>query len=572
MRSIPERKIPCWALAWALTCVLCGCPALPDGPRYRGAGAQLPRAGGTLMLSDEARVRTLDPQLATDSISGSLTGMLFDGLYTYDHAMQLLPRIASALPEVSSDGLVFTVPLRSDVRFHHGRFLRAHDVVFSIERLLAKDSGSAAASLYAAIAGFDEYRAGKVAHLRGLGAPDAQHVRIELTRPDQSFLHLLAMPAMSPVPEDVARALGSEFGRKPVGTGPFKLTTWDPGVRIVLEKNARYFRSGLPHLDQVVWEEAVSADAALLRFRNGELDIVTRMPPADRAELLRAPKWKPYVVRSPQVDVWALFMNCELPPFDNVHVRRAVAFAIDRERWARARNGSLAPTGQMVPPSLPGYDKDLPNVQRFDPAKAREELALAGFPRGLPGTVPMWVSDQPKSRIYGALAQSDLDNVGIHVELKAVSFPVYLASTTRRGVVPLFAGGWVMDYPDAANFLNLLHSRGISDESSANKAFYANPALDRLLDRALVERDAARRVALYREANDLVAHDAPWAFFANSAVSHAFQPYVREYRPHPTYWLYVNDVWLDLPRTRVAGRARRSTSALALLSPLEVLR
>jgi peptide/nickel transport system substrate-binding protein len=571
MRSTRKRKIARLALALAAL-LLSGCPALPDGPRYRGAGAREPRDGGTLMLSDEARVRTLDPQLATDSISGSLTGMLFDGLYTYDHAMTLRPRIASALPEVSPDGLVFTVPLREDVRFHHGRLLRAHDVVFSIERLLAPDSGSAAASLYSAISGYDEYRAGKATHLRGVSAPDALHVRIELTRPDQSFMHMLAMPAMSPVPADVARELGSEFGRRPVGTGPFKLASWDPGVRIVVEKNPRYFRAGVPHLERVVWEEAVSADAALLRFRNGELDIVTRMPPADRAELLHAPKWKPYVRRSPQVDVWALFMNCELPPFDNVHVRRAVAFALDRERWARARNGSLAPTGQMVPPSLPGYDPNLPNVQRFDPAKAREELALAGYPRGLPGTVPMWVSDQPKSRIYGALAQSDLANVGIHVELKAVSFPVYLSSTTRRGVVPLFAGGWVMDYPDAANFLGLLHSRGIAAESSNNKAFYANPALDRLLDQANVERDPARRIALYREANDLVAHDAPWAFFANSAVSHAFQPYVRDYRPHPAYWLLVNEVWLDLPRARVARHSRRAPSALALLSPLEVLR
>jgi peptide/nickel transport system substrate-binding protein len=572
MRSIPKRKIaPCWIVALLSLAVL-GCPALPDGPRYQGAGLTKPRAGGTLMLSDEARVRTLDPALATDSISGALTGMLFDGLYTYDHAMKLLPSIASALPTVSDDGLVFTVPLRSDVRFHHGRLLTAKDVVFSIERLLAPESTSAVVSLYAAIRGFAEFRQGKVAHLSGVSAPDSNHVRIELTRADQSFLHLLAMPAMSPVPEDVARERGEEFARHPVGTGPFRLAIWDPGVRIVVEKNPKYFRAGLPHLDRVVFEENVSSETAFLRFRNGEIDIVTRMPPADRAELMQEPKWKPYVERSPQVDVWALFMNCELAPFDNVHVRRAVAFAIDRERWARARNGSLLPTGQMVPPGLLGYDPNLPNVQRFDPQKAREELRLAGFPDGLPDPVQLWEGDQPKSRVYGALAQADLANVGINVELKAVSFPVYLASTTTRGVVPMFAGGWVMDYPDPANFLGLLHSRGIASQSAANKAFYANPKLDRLLDAALVERDAPRRAALYREANDLVAHDAPWAFFANSSLLHGMQPYVRNYHPHPAYWLWVNDVWLDLPRRRVAKQFANRRWPLAFLSPLEVLR
>jgi ABC-type transport system substrate-binding protein len=462
---------------------------------------------------------------------------------------------------VSEDGLVFRVPIRRGIRFQHGRELTPADVVYTFERMLAPETGSSVAPLYAAIDGFAEYRARKSPHVRGIRERDG-HVEIQLTRPDQSFRQLLGMRALSPVARENVAALGAEFARRPSGTGPFRLASWDAGVRLVFERNPGYHRKGLPYLDRVVFQEGVSSDTAFLRFRNGQLDVVTRMTPADRALLTSSPKWAPYVQKSPTIDVWALFMNCEIAPFTNVHVRRAVAFAIDRERWARARSGSLAPSGQMLPPAIMGYDANLPNVQRFDLARAKQELALAGFPGGLPEPMTMWVSDQPKARVYGALAQADLGKAGIRVELKPVSFPIYLASTATRGRVQMFAGGWIMDYPDPSNFLGLLHSRGIAATHSINKAFYANPELDRLLDAALVERDVTKRAAMYRQANDLVARDAPWAFFANQSVPQAWQPYVRGYVPHPTSWLPVNDVWLDLPRERVARADRRLRQAL----------
>jgi oligopeptide transport system substrate-binding protein len=539
-----------WILAASAFLVLAGCPAMPDGPRYRGHGSDTPRHGGTLMLADESRVRTLDPQVATDTVSQALIEMLFEPLYAYDHAMNLVPRVASALPEVSSDGLAFTVPIRGDIHFHSGRLLTPDDVVYAFERMLQPETGSSAAPLYAAIDGFAEFRAKKSPHVRGIRRRGDQ-VEIRLTRPDQSFVHLLGMRVLTPVARENVAALGADFARRPDGTGPFRLVSWDAGVRLVLERNPGYHQKGLPYLDRVIYQEGVSSDTAFLRFRNGQLDVVTRMTPADRALLTGSSKWRPFMQRSPTIDVWALFMNCEIAPFTNVHVRRAVAFAIDRERWAKARSGSLAPTGQMLPPAIMGYDANLPNQQRFDPEQAKRELALAGYPDGLPEPVTMWVSDQPKARIYGALAQADLAKVGIQVELKPVSFPIYLASTATRGRVQMFAGGWIMDYPDPSNFLALLDSRGIAATHSNNKAFYTNPELDALLDAALIERDAQKRAALYREANDIVARDAPWAFFANQSVPQAWQPYVRGYRPHPASWLPINDVWLDLPRERV---------------------
>src|SRR5690606_7671981 len=136
--------------------------------------------------------------------------------------------------------------------------------------------------------------------------------------------------------------------------------------------NPHYFRKGLPHLEGVVFEEAIPQETAFLRFRNGEVDIITRMTPADRAFLQNAPKWRSYVATSPSVDVYGLTMNCELWPFDNVHKRRDVSSGIDRERWAKVRTGTIRPAAKMVPPELPGYDPKLPYALRFDFVRARE--------------------------------------------------------------------------------------------------------------------------------------------------------------------------------------------------------
>jgi ABC-type transport system substrate-binding protein len=537
--------------------LLLGCPALPDGPRYQGAGRASPMRGGTLMLSEQTRVRSLDPHVAFDVVSGSVIELIFDGLYDYDPEMRLTPRLAAALPEVSEHGTVLRVQLKQGLRFHNGRELTAEDVVWSFERMLSAETHSPGASFYASIAGVAAFRAGQAPHIAGLRALDRYRFEIRLSEPDHSFVHTLALRFAAPVPrEALAGTTGRDFGQRPVGTGPFRLSSWDPGVRLVLERNARNHEPGQPYLQRVIFEEGVALETAFLRFRNGDQDIVSRVSPADRAVLARSPKWRGYFQASPAVDVWGVIMNCELWPFDDVHVRRAVAFAIDRERWAQVRSGALRPSGQIVPPQLEGYDPKLPSLQRFDLARAREEMRLAGYPRGLPKPVTLWLNEGSAARIYGELTQADLSKIGIQVEIKTVSFPVFLEAASTEKNVPMLLSGWQMDYPDASNFLMLLHGRSRTPRESLNKAFYANPELDRLLDAARVEADAPRRRGLLAAANELAAHDAPWAFFGNTLVPQAWQPYVKNYRPHPAYWLPVKQVWLDLPRRRAERLAR----------------
>lgn len=547
-------------------CFVAACPELPAGPRYIGHGHASPQRGGTLMLWEDSRVRMLDPHVAFDVTSGVLVDMLYDSLYEYDHDTRLTPSLALSLPESSADGRTFIVRLRRGVRFHNGRELKAHDVVWSFERMLHPDLFSPGAPYYQALEGFEEFQKKKTDHVRGVRALDDYTVQFSLTRPDQSFVHTLAMRFAAPVPKEAVLAAGKDFKRKPVGTGAFRMVSWDRGVRVVLERNPSYYVPGHPYVDGVVFEEGLKRDTAFLRFRNGEVDIMPRISPADRLELKKE-GWKPYMATAAKADVFALFMNTELAPFDNVHVRRAVAFAIDRERWARARNFDIKPTGQILPSVIPGYDPNLPHRQRFDLARAREELRLAGFPDGLPEDVTLWISDSPTGRIYGELAQADLAKIGIKLRLKPVSFPVYLEETGKPKTAQMAAGGWSMDFPDASNFLSLVSSTTKAERDSSNRSFYSHPYLDDLLARAIVERDPEKRVAMYREANDFVADQAPWAIFCNSQGAQAWQPYVKGYKPHPVYEMPIDEVWLDLPRRRIARALKNAGQALARLSP-----
>lgn len=533
-----------------------GCPDLPDGPRYQGHGHRQPQRGGTLMIWEEQRIRMLDPHVAYDVLSGVAVEMLFDSLYKYDLESRLQPAIAESLPVVSEDGRTFTVQLRRGVRFHNGRELTAHDVVWSFERMLHPDLASPGAPNYRALEGFAAYQQKRAAHVSGLRAVGAHTVEFRLRAADQSFAHALAMRFAAPVPREEVQGRGLEFRRRPVGTGPFRLASWDRGVRLVFARNPTYYVRGLPYLDGVVFEEALKRDSAFLRFRNGEMDIMPRMTPADVHLLKTSPAWRPHMQMLARADIYGLAMNAELAPFDDVHVRRAVAFALDRERWARARNHNIRPAGQMVPPDTMGHDPHLPHLQRFDLARARAEMRLAGHPDGLAEPVTLWISDSPSSRTYGELAQADLAKIGVKLRLKPVSFPVYLEETGKPRTAQMAGVGWNLDFPDPSNVLALVSSATKAARDSSNRSFYSHPELDALLERALIERDPQRRAALYREANDFVADQAPWAFFCNTQAPQAWQPYVHGYRPHPWYWIPVHEVWLDLPRKRVARLAR----------------
>ena len=540
-------------------------------PRFRGAGSATPHRGGTLRFAYDSDLNTVDPALAADTVAGVPTRLVHEGLVHYARgSTDIVPALAERW-EVSADGRTYTFHLRPGIAFSDGEPITADDFRYSWERLLnPRRIPSPGAENYRLIEGFDAFREGRAAHLAGLATPDARTVVITLAAPDRTFLHVLAMRFVSVVPRRVVEALGDEgYGQRPVGAGPYVLERWEPNTRIVMRRNPRYWDAAHVYLERVELELSVARHLQFMRFLAGELEYAHNysLGTADYLWLLHSAEWRPYVVRRPGNLIGAFLMNTEMPPLDNVHVRRAIAFALDRESIAHARNDRITAAWGLYPPTIPGYRADNPLRQRFDLDAARREMALAGHPDGLPEELTLWIGEGETGSIYGDLVQADLRRIGVRVRQRPAAGSIYYTTLGRRHTVQLAFTGWQMDFPDPSNFIEPnFHSRGIQDEQSSNASFYANPQLDALLDRAKVEADTAVRIGLYQQAEDLLLRDAPWAFMYTPLDIFVMQPWVRGWTPHPVWGDYVGDAWLDLPLQRWTASRDHHVRGLASLA------
>lgn len=525
-------------------------PASPKTPVYRGAGNPTPRSGGTFVFFTRDALRSLDPHFAYDQLSLIGVRLLFDGLLDYDVNGRLVPGLAEALPEVSADGLRFTFHLRRGVRFHDGSELTTEDVRWSMHRMLAPATASPGAALYSSVVGAVDYTEGRAESVSGIRVVDRYTIEFTLTEPDQTFLNVMAMQFAYPMKRSVVERWGNRIGLHPVGTGPFRLEHWERGVEVRFSRHRGHFER-LPRADRMVLLENLDMPLAAARFQRGDLDLLPWMAGAQHRFFSASRAWADSRFRTPDVMVAGLTFNCEMAPFDDVHVRRAIAYAINRPSRVRLLNGRIRAAGQPIPPQLDGYDDHLPSLQRYDLALARREMALAGHPNGLPEPIQVIVPEGDSGRLSVEMLQEELWPIGIRVEGRGMSFAQYLEDTGHRGRTQASISAWSMDFPDASNFLDpLFHSRSIHDTNSENRSFYRNPDLDRLLDAARSERDPAKRRDMYHQANEIVAHDAPWAFIYNQMTLEVVQPYVHNYRPNPVWFADVRNVWLDLPRHR----------------------
>ncbi|MCA9582209.1 MAG: ABC transporter substrate-binding protein [Myxococcales bacterium] len=548
------------SLALLALALLPGCPNPPEAPRWQGAGHEEPQYGGTFKARVDSNIRGLDPHVSFDENSNIGIRLLFDGLLDYDDKTKLVPSLATSMPELQPDGKTFRFTLRKGVYFHDsplfpggkGREVTADDVKWSLTHMMAPKTHSPGFVFFTAIEGATEFREGKAGDLRGVRVVDRYTVDITLEKPDQTFLNAMAMTFAYPVPKENYEAHPHDVGLHPVGTGPFVFEEWERDVRLNVTKNTNYWRKDFPYVDRIVVQEQVTPDVAAMRLRNGDIDHLDGPRQPDYIALRNAEPWKPYVGFEPGVTVWGIYMNCDMEPFTNVHLRRAVAFALDREKIQKVSFGRRRPTGQMLPPQLMGYREDLEHRQYHDLEKAKEEMRLAGYPNGLDQTVTFTAHSSETAKQLAEFVQEDLKQIGIKIEIRQVAFATYLQETGIPGRVQMAISGWNQDFPDPADFLDvLLHTRSIHPKNSENAAFYSNPVLDELLDRARIETDPAKREQMYVEANNIVAHDAPWAFLFNPVEFEAWQPYVKGYSMHPVWSKNFRSVWLDHPRRRV---------------------
>ncbi|MEF2549892.1 ABC transporter substrate-binding protein [Aurantimonas sp. A2-1-M11] len=472
------------------------------------------KEGGAIVITYKDDVATLDPAIGYDWQNWSMIKSLFDGLMDYvPGTTELRPGLAES-HEISEDGQTFTFKLRPGVQFHNGREMTAEDVKFSLDRVTNPATQSPGAGFFGMIEGYDAVAAGEADSLSGVTVVDPTTVEIKLSRPDATFLHVMALNFASVVPQEAVAEHGADFGKNPVGTGAFKLGEWALGQRVVFTKNEDYWRDGLPYLDQITFEIGQEPIVALLRLQSGEVDIPgDGIPPAKFQEVMADPEQKARVVEGGQLQTGYITMNVTMPPFDQKEVREAVNMAINKDRVVQMINNRALPANQPLPPSMPGYDEGYDGYA-YDVDAAKAKLAEAGFPDGF-DTELFVMNTDPNPRIAQAI-QQDLSQIGIRAEIQSLAQANVIAAGGEKDAAPMiWSGGmaWIADFPDPSNFYGPILGCAGAVPGGWNWSWYCNEDLDKRAAEADSIVDPARqeeRAEMWSKIYTDIMADAPW--------------------------------------------------------------
>ncbi|CAN7309907.1 ABC transporter substrate-binding protein [Rhizobium sp. LjRoot98] len=477
------------------------------------------KQGGDVVITYKDDIATLDPAVGYDWVNWSMIKSLYSRLMDYTPGTpDLIPSLAESFT-VSPDGLTYTFKLRKGVKFTNGRELVASDVKYSIERAIDPKTQGPGAGFFGAIKGFDAVSGGTSATLEGIATPDDSTVIFTLSRPDATFLHVLAINFASVVPKEAVEAAAGDFGKKPVGSGTFVLKEWTVGQRLVFERNPDYFVKDMPHIDKFTVEVGQEPLVALLRLQKGEVDIAgDGVPPAKFLEIKNSPEGAETIVDGAQLHTGYITLNTKVAPFDNVKVRQALNMAINKERITRILNGRATAANQPLPPLMPGYDKTFTGYA-FDVEKAKALLAEAGFPDGFE-TVLYSTNTDPQPRIAQAI-QQDLAAIGVKAEVRALAQANVIAAGGTEGEAPMiWSGGmaWIADFPDPSNFYGPILGCSGAVQGGWNWSWYCNKDLDARAIAADSMSDpakAAERQAEWGKIFTDIMADAPWVPVTN---------------------------------------------------------
>ena len=491
--------------AVAALALVAAVPALADAPKQ----------GGAAVVTFNNELSTLDPAIGYDWNNWSVIKSIFDGLMDYKPGTtDLVPDLAESY-SISDDGQTYTFKLRDGLKFHNGRAVTAADFKYSIERAINPATQGPGAGFFGSIKGYDDMvGSAKATQLSGITTPDDKTVVIQLTRPDATFLHIMAINFGFVVPKEEVEKYGADFGKHPVGTGAFKFVDWVPGQKLDLERFADYHIKGLPYLDKLTFEFGQDPTVNVLRLKKGEVDLAgDGIPPAQFSESMNDPNTKALVIVGDQLQTGYVTLNVKIPPLDNLKVRQAINMAINKDRIVRIINNRAVPATQVLPPAMPGYDSGQKGYA-FDPEQAKKLLTEAGFADGF--TTELYAMNvDPQPRIAQAI-QQDLAAVGIKAEIKSLAqAEVISAGGSAQGVPMIWSGGmaWLADYPDPSDFYGPILGCSGAAEGGWNWAKYCNDALDQrgaAADAMVTAEQQGARVEAWKGIFNDVIKDAPW--------------------------------------------------------------
>jgi len=471
---------------------------------------------------------TLDPHLSGDSTSAEYIVEIFSGLMAYDRDLNLVPDLAERW-QVNEQGTSYTFFLRKDATFHDGKPVRAQDFKWSFERACDPRTRSITADTYLGdILGCRDKLRGQADQVKGVEVLDDFTLRLTIDQPRVYFLSKMSFPAAFVLDRDNVERGGANWTASPNSTGPFKLAEIRPRERIVLQRNERYYREPKPLLERI--EFVLAGGSAMVMYEQGDLD----MTPVGLIDVERVSDPHNPLNRELQLveslGVYYIEMNTRQPPFDDVKVRQAFNYALDRERiinlvYKKTRQVAWG----IVPPSMPNYSN--PDLQplRYDPEKALQLISESkyGDVTEFPDiTFHVLGAGGTTGRVIEAIVTSYRQNLGIDIQVQQTDWATYLRDLNDPNNTNQMWGGeagWIADYPDPHNFLDVL----FRCDSKQNHNFYCNPEVDKLLDQAAVEKDPKVRGSLYRQVEQQVVNDAPWVPLFFDVQYWLVKPYVK---------------------------------------------
>ncbi len=504
------------------------------------------RFGGTYRAPLLNNPKTLDPAYVEDIYSITVLQQLFDGLVQYSPDLLVVPALAESWL-VENGGRTYRFFLRKDARFHNGKKIVAQDVVFSLTRLLRISPPPAIKSHLLKITGAKEYSESTVDHVAGLEATDEGTVVVRLHEPYAPFLIALGMYQAKIVPPEEVLSRGVEYGRKPVGSGPFKFASWEENRSVRLERFSDHY-GGKAFLDEVVFSiyPGVQIEEVYKAFINKELH---EMPAHAQVKQRLSEQKGIQLIHRPSLSLQFYGFNCEHPFLKHPDVRRALSMAIDRSKLVgQVHNNQREPATGVLPPGLLGYQpREMEALH--DPVQAAELMKRYRSE----GQTPL-PSIEVVSNSQSSLAQAELSfikdcwaEVGVALVPRFMPDWSQFEQFVKSDSVQVYRYVWYADMPDPDNFLLPLFGMG----ADANFMRYRDEGVDRMLNEARTITDPVERAKMYQAAQREITRSCPLAPLLYMSIDAAYQDAVQGVQVNAlgTHTMSYHKVWLKEPRS-----------------------
>jgi oligopeptide transport system substrate-binding protein len=464
----------------------------------------------------------IDPNQMTFSDDATIVDQCFEGLLSFSASGALQPDVATEVPStanggISADGLTITFHLKTNVTWSDGTPVTANDFVYSIKRELSPTLACGYASFYFNIVGAQAYfsatsdtptQQAALAAAVGVSAPDDHTLVVKLNTPQVTILDCLALQNVYPVRADIIAKYGDNDWTTPpnyIGDGPYILTSWTHQNELILKANPNYWGTK-PKLQEIDFMEITDANAALADYLDNQLDIVG-VPVGDYQTYLNNSSYANQKLEYTLLATFGLQFNCTKAPFNIALVRQAFACAIDRNAYITdVADGVGEVAVSWIPPGMPGYDASIGTQYAFNPTKAKQLLAQAGYAdvSKLP-TITYTYDNAGNNPTIAQFLQNQLKtNLGITINLNPEESNTF-ESDVGSSNFQLVWEGWGADYPDPDDWLLSEFMTG----GSINTTQYSDPAFDAVAKKAETELNNTTRLSDWDQAQKILIDDAP---------------------------------------------------------------